>query len=148
MASVRFIQATKSQSLRYSPIKPMQPKACGHLRRSCTTVPYQTSMGLLLPAKERSKTFFVGREFDPMKVGVDTTGESGRFLFDTSLIGNSNAGHSFENGSGGGIIGRLLNDDERSALVEYSNRYPRGSANHAVRRPKGSGPGLEGSNIL
>jgi hypothetical protein len=79
---------------------------------------------LLLPAKERSKTFFIGREFDPMKVGVDTTGESGRFLFDTSLIGNSNAGHSFENGSGRGIIGRLLNDDERWALVEYLKSIP------------------------
>ena len=79
---------------------------------------------LLLPAKERSKTFFIGREFDPMKVGVDTTGKSSRFLFDTSLIGNSNAGHSFENGSGGGIIGRLLNDDERSALVEYLKSIP------------------------
>lgn len=29
---------------------------------------------LLLPAKQRSKTFFVGREFDPVKVGIDTWG--------------------------------------------------------------------------
>ena len=78
---------------------------------------------LLLPAKERSKTFFIGREFDPMKVGVDTTGESGRFLFDTSLIGNSNAGHSFENGSGRGIIGRLLNDENDGPSSNTSNRY-------------------------
>ena len=32
---------------------------------------------LLSPAKERSKTFYIGREFDPVKVGVDTTGEAG-----------------------------------------------------------------------
>ena len=36
---------------------------------------------LLLPASERSKTFFIGREFDPVKVGIDTSGESGRFLY-------------------------------------------------------------------
>jgi hypothetical protein len=53
---------------------------------------------LLLPAAERSKKFFVGKEFDPVKVGVDTSGNSGTFLLDTSLVGNSNAGHSFEGG--------------------------------------------------
>ena len=79
---------------------------------------------LLLPASERSKTFFIGREFDPVKVGIDTSGESGRFLYDTSLVGNSNAGHSFEEGSGRGIIGRLLTDDERWALVEYMKSIP------------------------
>ena len=80
---------------------------------------------LLLPANERSKTFFVGREFDPVKVGVDTSGNSGKFLFDTSLIGNSNAGHSFENGPlAKGIIGRLLTNDERWALVEYMKSIP------------------------
>jgi hypothetical protein len=44
---------------------------------------------LLSPAKERSRTFFIGRDFDPMKVGVDISGASGKFLFDTSLFGNS-----------------------------------------------------------
>ncbi len=56
---------------------------------------------LLLPAGERSNRFFLGREFDPVKVGVDTTGSSGKFLYDTALVGNSNAGHSFENGPAG-----------------------------------------------
>jgi hypothetical protein len=79
---------------------------------------------LLLPAAKRSKTFFVGREFDPIKVGIDTSGRSGTFLFDTSLLGNSNAGHSFENGSGPGIIGRELTDDERYAIIEYIKSIP------------------------
>jgi hypothetical protein len=80
---------------------------------------------LLLPASERSKTFFIGREFDAVKVGVDTSGNSGKFRFDTSLVGNSNAGHSFENGSPGkGVIGRLLTEDERWALIEYMKSIP------------------------
>jgi hypothetical protein len=79
---------------------------------------------LLSPAKGRSKTFFIGRDFDPVKVGVDTSGVSGKFLFDTSLFGNSNIGHSFENGSGPGIIGPLLNEEERWALIEYLKSIP------------------------
>ena len=60
-----------------------------------------------------------------MKVGVDTSGNSGKFLLDTSLAGNSNAGHSFEDGPlGNGVIGRLLTDDERWALVEYMKLLP------------------------
>jgi hypothetical protein len=80
---------------------------------------------MLVPAKQRSKKFYVGREFDPVKVGIDTSGKSGMFLFDTSLIGNSNAGHSFENGPrGNGIIGPLLTDAQRWALVEYLKSIP------------------------
>jgi hypothetical protein len=80
---------------------------------------------LLIPAADRSKTFFIGREFDPVMVGVDTSGESGTFLFDTSLVGNSNIGHSFENGPRGkGVIGKLLTEDERWALVEYMKSIP------------------------
>ena len=41
---------------------------------------------MLVPAKERTKKFYVGREFDPVKVGLDTTGNSGKFLIDTSLV--------------------------------------------------------------
>lgn len=80
---------------------------------------------LLLPAKERPKQFMIGRDFDPVKVGVDTTGASGKFLFDTTKIGNSNMGHSFEQGPrGAGVIGRLLTDDERWAIVEYMKSIP------------------------
>ena len=80
---------------------------------------------MLIPAKQRSKKFYVGREFDPVKVGIDTSGKSGNFLFDTSLIGNSNAGHSFENGPrGNGVIGPLLTEQQRWALVEYLKSIP------------------------
>jgi hypothetical protein len=80
---------------------------------------------MLIPAKERTKKFYLGKDFDPVKVGVDTSGNSGKFLFDTTLEGNSNAGHSFENGPlGNGIIGPLLTDQERWALVEYLKSIP------------------------
>ncbi|MGO4816464.1 hypothetical protein AB4156_43930, partial [Cupriavidus sp. 2MCAB6] len=50
---------------------------------------------------------------------------SGTFLVDTSLLGNSNAGHSFQNGPrGNGIIGPLLAEQERWALVEYLKSIP------------------------
>ena len=80
---------------------------------------------MLIPADQRSKKFYVGREFDPVKVGIDTSGKSGMFLFDTSLIGNSNAGHSFQNGPrGNGVVGPLLTDAQRWALVEYLKSIP------------------------
>jgi hypothetical protein len=80
---------------------------------------------MLIPAKERTKKFYLGREFDPIKVGLDTTGKSGTFLVDTTLIGNSNAGHSFEDGPlGNGVIGPLLTDTQRWALVEYLKSIP------------------------
>jgi hypothetical protein len=80
---------------------------------------------MLIPAKERTKKFYVGREFDPVKVGLDTSGKSGTFLLDTSLPGNSNAGHSFENGPrGNGVIGPLLTEQQRWAIVEYLKSIP------------------------
>ena len=80
---------------------------------------------MLVPAKERTKKFYVGREFDPVKLGVDTSGDSGKFLFDTSLPGNTNAGHSFENGPlGNGIVGPLLTDAQRWAIIEYLKSIP------------------------
>ena len=80
---------------------------------------------MLLPAKERTKKFYIGREFDPVKVGLDTSGKSGAFLFDTSLPGNSNAGHSFEDGPrGNGVIGPLFTDEQRWAIIEYLKSIP------------------------
>ena len=72
-------------------------------------------------------------------------GSPGTFLMDTSLTGNSNAGHSFENGPrGNGIIGPLLTDEQRWALVEYLKSIPEeGRPRHPVRRPAGrSSPGM------
>jgi hypothetical protein len=78
---------------------------------------------LLLPASERTKKFYVGREFDPVKVGLDT--RSGTFLLDTTLRGNSNAGHSFEDGPlGNGVIGPRLSDEQRWAIIEYLKSIP------------------------
>ena len=80
---------------------------------------------LLTPAAERTKKFYVGREFDPVKVGVDTSGASGTYLLDTTLVGNSNAGHSFQDGPrGNGIIGPKLTDEQRWALIEYLKSIP------------------------
>jgi mono/diheme cytochrome c family protein len=80
---------------------------------------------MLIPAKERTKKFYVGREFDPVKVGVDTSGKSGTFLLDTSLLGNSNSGHSFEDGPlGNGIIGPPLTEEQRWAIIEYLKSIP------------------------
>jgi hypothetical protein len=80
---------------------------------------------MLIPAKERTKKFYVGREFDPVRVGLDTSGKSGTFLMDTSLRGNSNAGHSFEDAPrGNGVIGPMFTEEQRWALVEYLKSIP------------------------
>lgn len=80
---------------------------------------------MLKPAAERTRKFYLGGDFDPVKVGLDASATSGTFLMDTTLLGNSNAGHSFQNGPRGeGIIGPLLTDDQRWALVEYLKSIP------------------------
>jgi mono/diheme cytochrome c family protein len=62
---------------------------------------------LLKPTAKRIKKFRLGsREFDPVKVGFVS---EGNFEFDTSLKGNSNAGHEY------GEFGEL----ERRQLIEY-----------------------------
>ncbi len=83
-------------------------------------------------------------------MGVDTSGKSGTFEFDTSLPGNSNAGHSFENGPrGNGVIGPLLTDAQRWAIVEYLKSIPEeagrvtpfgGPPNAVTGQPKWSQP--------
>jgi hypothetical protein len=79
---------------------------------------------LLSPQSERSKTFYINREFDPVKLGLDTTNIKSGFLFDTSLIGNSNEGHVFAKGKGPGIIGPELTPHERFSLIEYLKSIP------------------------
>lgn len=68
----------------------------------------------------RPPTFWVGtREFDPDKVGFKTSPEAAgnSFKFDTrnaqgsELLGNSNAGHDYDNAA--------ISNDDRWALVEY-----------------------------
>lgn len=66
---------------------------------------------LLLPSNERTSKFYVGsREFDAKKVGFKTEQAPGTTLFDTSLQGNSNAGHDTYG---------TFNEEQRWQLVEY-----------------------------
>lgn len=72
---------------------------------------------LLLPAKDRVKQFYFGSmEFDPKNVGYEMTQMNEAFLFDTTLPGNSNAGHEYGAGYGGKPA---LTEQERWALIEY-----------------------------
>ena len=72
---------------------------------------------LMLPAAARSKTFYIGSwDYDPVKVGYVDRPEPGAFLFDTSLPGNSNAGHEYGAGADGLPA---LTAEEIWALVEY-----------------------------
>lgn len=64
---------------------------------------------LLQPQAKRSARFKVGsRKFDPVRVGFETT--DGPFEYDTSLPGNSNAGHEYATG---------LNPQQRAQLLEF-----------------------------
>jgi hypothetical protein len=68
---------------------------------------------LLKPAGERPATFYVGNwEFDPERLGFAWRSPSSPsdFRFDTSLTGNSNAGHEY---------GTDLSVEDRRALIEY-----------------------------
>jgi hypothetical protein len=66
---------------------------------------------LLLPPSQRTKQFHVGNlEFDPVHLGFSTTPQAHTVLLDTTLLGNSNAGHYY---------GTDLSHDERMALIEY-----------------------------
>lgn len=79
-----------------------------------------TIYDLLSPVSERPKIFYSGnREFDPVKVGLKTDAAHGLTRFDTSIAGNLNVGHEFSDAPGSGVIGRLLQPDERKAIVEY-----------------------------
>jgi mono/diheme cytochrome c family protein len=76
---------------------------------------------LLSPAKERPARFYLGRrDYDPVNLGYQSQELAGGFEFDTTIPGNRNIGHEFDDApKGGGIIGRRLSPDERHALVEY-----------------------------
>jgi hypothetical protein len=88
-----------------------------------------TIYDLLTPAAQRPTSFFVTREFDPVKLGVNTSLVSpADYFFDTTLVGNSNAGHSFEKSytqtRGNGVIGPEFSPAERYAIIEYLKSIP------------------------
>ncbi|APC18086.1 hypothetical protein BLL42_21030 [Pseudomonas frederiksbergensis] len=76
---------------------------------------------LLSPQDERATTFYKGTfEYDPQHLGYRTEAFSNGFVFDTQITGNHNSGHEFRTGQrGNGVIGRLLQPQERWALLEY-----------------------------
>ena len=76
---------------------------------------------LLSPQDERATTFYKGTfEYDPRHLGYRTEAFTNGFLFDTRISGNRNSGHEFRaGGRGNGVIGRLLQPEERWALLEY-----------------------------
>jgi Uncharacterized alpha/beta hydrolase domain (DUF2235) len=76
---------------------------------------------MLLPAAERPKVFYLGnKQYDPIKLGLNTAPLEGATEFHTDLPGNSNAGHEFNDGpKGNGIIGRKLSEEERMQIIEY-----------------------------
>ena len=79
-------------------------------------------LALLLPAVERPARFYLGNvEFDPVRVGPVSAPFAGGFELDTSLKGNSNRGHEFDDAPRGttGVIGPRLSVNDRQALVEY-----------------------------
>lgn len=72
---------------------------------------------LLLPADKRSKEFYIGSlEYDPVKVGYVNKPADIAFRFDTSLKGNSNAGHEYGRGEYGD---EPFSETEIQALLEY-----------------------------
>lgn len=76
---------------------------------------------LLSPQDERVTTFYKGTfEYDPRHLGYRTEAFTNGFMFDTRITGNHNSGHEFRAGKrGDGVIGRLLQPEERWALLEY-----------------------------
>lgn len=69
---------------------------------------------LLLPARERPASFRLGWwEYDAETAGFKEYDGEDAFVFDTTLPGNSNAGHE------GADFGTKLAPHERDALVEY-----------------------------
>ena len=83
---------------------------------------------LLSPVKDRASIFCLGdREYDPKNIGYvlkevekGEDCDKGETKIDTSIKGNSNKGHAFEDGPrGDGVIGPEFTDLERRQLVEY-----------------------------
>ena len=78
-------------------------------------------LALLSPVEERPKVFYLGnKQYDPVKLGLNTDPLEGASEFRIDMPGNSNAGHEFNDGpKGNGVIGRKLSPEERMEIIEY-----------------------------
>ena len=76
---------------------------------------------LLSPQGERPDKFWTGsKEFDPVKVGHDTSELKGGYFYDVTKPGNDNHGHEFKDGPrGNGVIGPAISPEDRYAIIEY-----------------------------
>lgn len=73
-----------------------------------------TLADMLTPPEQRPAAFLVGtRQYDPQKMGYRTDAADSTFRFDTTLKGNSNAGHPF---------GTKLKPEEKQDLMEFLKR--------------------------
>jgi mono/diheme cytochrome c family protein len=111
---------------------------------------------MLLPPAQRDKSFGVGnRLYDPKHLGFVTTPVDGGFTLDTSIPGNRNTGHAFiatpeqlaaekADPKGhplpSGVIGPLLTDEERYAILEYLKVHRDEPATPASFQPPVCGP--------
>lgn len=95
-----------------------------------------------LLSESRPVKFVVGStEYDPAKLGLSQAAAPNTVIFDTTAVGNSNAGHWFtDDQARSGRIGRRLTDDQRYDLIEYLKTatyadYPRTVVNGADPEP-------------
>ncbi|WP_068139238.1 di-heme-cytochrome C peroxidase [Roseimaritima ulvae] len=81
----------------------------------------RTIFQLLSPLEERDRVFYTGtRQYDPRHLGFKNIRFRGAFRYDTSIEGNHNTGHLFDaQPLGDGVIGPLLQVDERYQLIEF-----------------------------
>jgi hypothetical protein len=114
---------------------------------------------MLLPPAQRSKRFFVGRrDYDPKNLGFvhepDAKEEQG-FWLDTTIAGNHNSGHAFTatpeqlaaarrdpkgHALPSGVIGPLLTEAQRYAILEYLKVHRDLPATPAGYAPPDCGP--------
>ena len=111
---------------------------------------------MLLPPAQRDRSFAVGsRVYDPKHLGFSTQAVDGGFVLDTSIAGNHNTGHAFtatpaqlaaakrdpeHNALPPGVIGPLLSDAQRYAILEYLKVHRDLPATPAEYTPPDCGP--------
>jgi hypothetical protein len=111
---------------------------------------------MLLPPTQRDKRFAVGnRLYDARHLGFSTDAVDGGFVLDTSIAGNPNSGHAFiatpqqlaaakrdpkGHALPPGVIGPLLSDGERYAILEYLKVHRDLPATPADYAPPDCGP--------